>query len=134
MGWPGVSGVDARNGQRRNCSPRSTQPCQSRSADGTASWALTIGPQNASAATAARIHVCMSDALFSALVGAQSVRRSIRAYQRPSSWIWSSILRSMRSANDVLDFWFGKGPMDPARLMERNTFWFGGDGAEAARA
>jgi uncharacterized protein (DUF924 family) len=40
----------------------------------------------------------------------------------------------MRSANDVLDFWFGKGPMDPARLTERNTFWFGGDGPEAGAA
>ena len=40
----------------------------------------------------------------------------------------------MRSANDVLDFWFGKGPMDPARLTERNTFWFGGNGPEAAAA
>ena len=40
----------------------------------------------------------------------------------------------MHSANDVLDFWFGKGPMDPARLTERNTFWFGGDGPEAGAA
>ena len=40
----------------------------------------------------------------------------------------------MRSANDVLDFWFGKGPMDPARLTERDTFWFGGDGPEAGAA
>jgi uncharacterized protein (DUF924 family) len=40
----------------------------------------------------------------------------------------------MRSANDVLEFWFGKGPMDPARLTERNTFWFGGDGPEARAA
>ena len=40
----------------------------------------------------------------------------------------------MRTANDVLDYWFGQGPMDPARLMERNTFWFGGDGPEAAAA
>jgi len=40
----------------------------------------------------------------------------------------------MRTANDVLDFWFGQGPMDPARLTERNTFWFGGDGPEAAAA
>jgi len=40
----------------------------------------------------------------------------------------------MRTANDVLDFWFGQGPMDPARLMERNTFWFGGDGPEAGAA
>jgi len=40
----------------------------------------------------------------------------------------------MRSANDVLDYWFGQGPMDPARLTERNTFWFGGDGPEAGAA
>jgi uncharacterized protein (DUF924 family) len=38
----------------------------------------------------------------------------------------------MHSANDVLDYWFGRGPMDAARLAERNTFWFGGDGPEAA--
>jgi uncharacterized protein (DUF924 family) len=40
----------------------------------------------------------------------------------------------MRTANDVLDFWFGQGPMDAARLTERNTFWFGGDGPEAGAA
>ncbi|HTU67955.1 MAG TPA: DUF924 family protein [Steroidobacteraceae bacterium] len=38
----------------------------------------------------------------------------------------------MHGPNDVLDFWFGRGPMDAARLAERNTFWFGGDGAAAA--
>ena len=38
----------------------------------------------------------------------------------------------MHSANDVLDFWFGRAPMDAARLAERTRFWFGGDGAEAA--
>src|SRR4051812_17778855 len=40
----------------------------------------------------------------------------------------------MHSANDVLEFWFGQGPMDPPRLMERNRFWFGGDGPEAGAA
>lgn len=40
----------------------------------------------------------------------------------------------MRSANDVLEFWFGQGPMDPARLTERNGFWFGGSGPEAGAA
>jgi len=40
----------------------------------------------------------------------------------------------MRSANDVLEFWFGHGPFDAARLAERSTFWFGGDGAVAAAA
>jgi uncharacterized protein (DUF924 family) len=40
----------------------------------------------------------------------------------------------MHSANDVLEFWFGRGPMDSGRLAERNTFWFGGDGPEAAAA
>jgi len=40
----------------------------------------------------------------------------------------------MRSPNDVLDYWFGQGPMDPARLKERSTFWFGGDGAAAGAA
>jgi uncharacterized protein (DUF924 family) len=37
----------------------------------------------------------------------------------------------MNSAGDVLDFWFGAGPLDAARLAERSAFWFGGDGAEA---
>jgi uncharacterized protein (DUF924 family) len=40
----------------------------------------------------------------------------------------------MRSANDVLEYWFGAGPMTAERLAERNRFWFGGDGAEAAAA
>jgi uncharacterized protein (DUF924 family) len=40
----------------------------------------------------------------------------------------------MRTANDVLEFWFGQGPMDAARLTERTTFWFGGGGPEAAAA
>jgi uncharacterized protein (DUF924 family) len=40
----------------------------------------------------------------------------------------------MRSANDVLEFWFGSGPLDEARLAERSRFWFGGDGAEARAA
>lgn len=40
----------------------------------------------------------------------------------------------MHSANDVLDYWFGSAPMDPARLAERSAFWFGGDGPEAGAA
>jgi uncharacterized protein (DUF924 family) len=40
----------------------------------------------------------------------------------------------MHSANDILEFWFGQGPMNPARLTERNRFWFGGDGPEAGAA
>jgi uncharacterized protein (DUF924 family) len=40
----------------------------------------------------------------------------------------------MRSANDVLEYWFGSGPLDEARLAERSRFWFGGDGAEARDA
>jgi uncharacterized protein (DUF924 family) len=40
----------------------------------------------------------------------------------------------MHSANDVLEFWFGRGPWDAARLAERSTFWFGGDGAAAQTA
>jgi len=39
----------------------------------------------------------------------------------------------MHSATDVLSFWFGAPPFDTARLAERSTFWFGGDG-EAAMA
>jgi uncharacterized protein (DUF924 family) len=40
----------------------------------------------------------------------------------------------MRSANDVLDYWFGSGPFDEARLAERSRFWFGGDGPDARAA
>jgi uncharacterized protein (DUF924 family) len=40
----------------------------------------------------------------------------------------------MRSANDILEYWFGQGPMDSARLTERSRFWFGGDGPDAAAA
>src|SRR5262245_45889034 len=40
----------------------------------------------------------------------------------------------MQRANDILEFWFGSGPFDAARLAERSTFWFGGDGAEAQAA
>lgn len=45
----------------------------------------------------------------------------------------------MERANEVLEFWFGPSstgqrPHDAARLAERSTFWFGGDGAEAAAA
>jgi uncharacterized protein (DUF924 family) len=41
----------------------------------------------------------------------------------------------MNGPNDILEYWFGQGPVDSARLTERTTFWFGGDGpaAEAAR-
>ncbi len=38
----------------------------------------------------------------------------------------------MHSASDILEFWFGTGDWTPARLAERTTFWFGGDGAAAA--
>src|SRR6476620_8704545 len=40
----------------------------------------------------------------------------------------------MQRANDVLEFWFGSGPLDANRLAERSLFWFGGDGPEAAAA
>jgi uncharacterized protein (DUF924 family) len=37
----------------------------------------------------------------------------------------------MERANDVLEFWFGRGPWDADRLAERSRFWFGvGDTAE----
>jgi uncharacterized protein (DUF924 family) len=41
----------------------------------------------------------------------------------------------MNGPNDILDYWFGQGSFDLARLTERTTFWFGGDGpaAQAAR-
>ena len=38
----------------------------------------------------------------------------------------------MERANEVLEFWFGRGPWDAARLAERAAFWFGGDGAAPA--
>lgn len=41
----------------------------------------------------------------------------------------------MRSAHEVLDFWFGgDAPLAGERLAERETFWFGGDGADAQAA
>jgi len=40
----------------------------------------------------------------------------------------------MPSANEILEFWFGRGPWDPARLAERSTFWFGDDGPAAVAA
>jgi uncharacterized protein (DUF924 family) len=44
----------------------------------------------------------------------------------------------MERAHEVLEFWFGTATgtstVDPARLQERSTFWFGGDGAEAGAA
>jgi len=41
----------------------------------------------------------------------------------------------MERANEVLEFWFGRGPWDAARLAERSRFWFGaGDSAEAVAA
>src|ERR1044071_5008773 len=37
----------------------------------------------------------------------------------------------MERANEVLEFWFGRGPWDAERLAERSRFWFGaGDPAE----
>ena len=41
---------------------------------------------------------------------------------------------AVHSANEVLEFWFGRGPWDAARLAERSTFWFGGDGPASAAA
>jgi len=41
---------------------------------------------------------------------------------------------SMQRANDVLEFWFGTGPLDAARIEERSAFWFGGDGEQAQAA
>jgi uncharacterized protein (DUF924 family) len=38
----------------------------------------------------------------------------------------------MHSAGDILEYWFGSGDWTPARLAERTTFWFGGNGPEAA--
>jgi uncharacterized protein (DUF924 family) len=40
----------------------------------------------------------------------------------------------MHSAREVLEFWFGHGPWDAARLAERSAFWFGGDDAAAVAA
>jgi uncharacterized protein (DUF924 family) len=38
----------------------------------------------------------------------------------------------MERANEVLEFWFGRGPWDAARLAERSAFWFGGAAATPA--
>jgi len=40
----------------------------------------------------------------------------------------------MQRPNDVLEFWFGTGPWDAARLGERTRFWFGGDDAAVLAA
>jgi uncharacterized protein (DUF924 family) len=40
----------------------------------------------------------------------------------------------MNTANEILGYWFGQGPFDPARLTERMAFWFGGDGPEKGAA
>jgi uncharacterized protein (DUF924 family) len=41
----------------------------------------------------------------------------------------------MERANEVLEFWFGRGPWNAERLAERSRFWFGaGDAAEAVAA
>src|SRR5262245_30451528 len=33
----------------------------------------------------------------------------------------------MQRAGDILEFWFGRGPWDAARLAERSAFWFDGN-------
>ncbi|HEX6397522.1 MAG TPA: DUF924 family protein [Steroidobacteraceae bacterium] len=40
----------------------------------------------------------------------------------------------MERANEVLEFWFGRGPWDAARLAERSRFWFGAGDTAAAVA
>jgi uncharacterized protein (DUF924 family) len=40
----------------------------------------------------------------------------------------------MERANDVLEFWFGRGPWDVDRLQERTRFWFGADDTPAGIA
>ena len=40
----------------------------------------------------------------------------------------------MQRAHEVLEFWFGTGPWDAARLEERSKFWFGDDDAAAGAA
>jgi uncharacterized protein (DUF924 family) len=40
----------------------------------------------------------------------------------------------MERANEVLEFWFGRGPWDQARLDERSRFWFGGSDGPAVVA
>jgi uncharacterized protein (DUF924 family) len=40
----------------------------------------------------------------------------------------------MQRPNEVLEFWFGTGPWDKARLDERTAFWFGGDDPAAVAA
>jgi uncharacterized protein (DUF924 family) len=40
----------------------------------------------------------------------------------------------MQGSNDILEYWFGRGPWSAQRLEERTRFWFGGDGAAAQAA
>jgi uncharacterized protein (DUF924 family) len=40
----------------------------------------------------------------------------------------------MERANDVLEFWFGRGPWDAARLAERSRFWFGSGNDDLVRS
>jgi uncharacterized protein (DUF924 family) len=40
----------------------------------------------------------------------------------------------MHYAHEVLEFWFGRGPWNAARLAERFAFWFDGDDPEAVAA
>src|SRR6187455_2989346 len=40
----------------------------------------------------------------------------------------------MHNAAEVLEFWFGRGPWDAARLAERSAFWFGGEDPAATAA
>jgi uncharacterized protein (DUF924 family) len=43
-------------------------------------------------------------------------------------------MSGMNGANDILEYWFGQGPLDATRLTDRMAFWFGGDGPEKAAA
>jgi len=40
----------------------------------------------------------------------------------------------MERANEVLEFWFGRGPWDSAKLDERSRFWFGANDTPASIA
>jgi uncharacterized protein (DUF924 family) len=40
----------------------------------------------------------------------------------------------MQRAGDILEFWFGRGSWDAARLAERSAFWFGGEDPPAVIA
>ena len=130
-GVDGLSGLQVwpRRGTDSGGIPRRVVPSPASRAGTVASPAApanSMEPQNASAASAARTNMRIGMPSNPRLTAScnNAIGRAIGLTSR----------RSMRTANDVLEFWFGRGPLDAARLAERSAFWFGGDDAETAAA